>query len=489
MDALEVKLAKIVGAANVSNEKADIEAFASDKSFVKPIPPRLIVKAYSGAEVEAIIKLAKDTKTPVVTVSSGAPHFRGDTVPSVPEAIILDLSGMKKVLNINKLHRMAVIEPGVTYGELAEALQKEGLELAPCLAPRATKSVVGSLLELEPRLNAMHQWAYTDPLRCVEVTWGDGNRMYTGEAGGQVMDVAQQWQENKWQVEPLGPMMLDFYRLLTGAQGTMGAVTWASVRCELAHQAHKAFLVPAKTEKELIEFIYQVVRKRFSDELFLMNSAQLASLAGENEEQITSLKAELPPYIAVVGVGGRDLLPQERMQQQEADIKDIAQQLGFVPAASLAGVSAEHVFKKASQPCTGVYWKDRAKGSFQDIFFTTVIDKIAEYIDKMYELAAKASYKTSDIGIYVQPVHCGSAYHIEFTLPYNPNCKVGTAKTKALFFEASETFSAMGAFYSRPYGNWSELQMNKDAMGKKTLDTLKKIFDPEGIMNPGKLCL
>ena len=489
MDALEVKLAEIVGAANVSNEKADIEAFTSDKSFVKPIPPRLIVKAHSGAEVEAIIKLAKDTRTPVVTVSSGAPHFRGDTVPSVPEAIILDLSEMKKILNINKQHRMAVIEPGVTYGELAEALHQKGLELAPCLAPRATKSVVGSLLELEPRLNAMHQWAYTDPLRCVEVTWGDGNRMYTGEAGGQVMDVGQQWNENKWQVEPLGPMMLDFYRLLTGAQGTMGAVTWASVRCELMHQAHKAFFVPAKTKKELIEFIYQVVRRRFSDELFVMNSAQLASLAGENEEQIVSLKAELPPYIAVVGVGGRDLLPQERMNQQEADIKDIAQQLGFVPVAALAGVSAEHVYKKAAQPCDGVYWKDRVKGSFQDIFFTTVIDKIPEFIDKMYELAAKAAYKTSDIGIYIQPVHCGSAYHVEFTLPYNPNCKVGTAKTKGLFNEASEAFSAMGAFYSRPYGNWAELQMNKDAMGKKTLDTLKKIFDPEGIMNPGKLCL
>ena len=44
-------------------------------------------------------------------------------------------------------------------------------------------------------------------------------------------------------------MMCDFYRFLTQSQGTMGIVTWASVRCELAHQAHKCFFVPAETEK------------------------------------------------------------------------------------------------------------------------------------------------------------------------------------------------------------------------------------------------
>ena len=489
MDTLKKKLAEIVGTANVSGRSDNTEKFASDRSFASRMPPSLVVRARSGTEVEAVIRLANEAKTPVVTVSSGAPHYRGDTVPSVPEAIILDLSGMKKILNINKVHRMAVIEPGVTYGELNEALHKEGLAIAPCLSPKKTKSVIGSLLELEPRLNAMHQWSYTDPLRCMEVTWGDGNRMYTGEAGGSVMDLEQQWKQDKWQVEPVGPMMLDFNRLLTQSQGTMGAVTWASVRCELEHQAHNTFFIPAKTEKELTEFVLRVVHLRFSDELFILNSAQLSSLVGQDANQIEVLKKDLPPYIAVVGVGGRDLLPQERMRQQEADIKGIAQQLGLVPTAVLAGISADYALKKAAAPCEGVYWKERAKGAFQDIFFTTIIDKIPEFIEKMNALAAKASYPLSDIGIYIQPLHCGSAYHLEFTLTYDPKNRKDTEKAKAIFNTASEVFSAMGAFYTRPYGKWAELQMNRDAMGKKTLDALKNIFDPAGIMNPGKLCL
>jgi len=70
----------------------------------------------------------------------------------MPESVIVDLSGMKKILSINRTQRMTVIEPGVTYGELQTALEKEGLTLSTSIAPRATKSVVASALELEPRL-------------------------------------------------------------------------------------------------------------------------------------------------------------------------------------------------------------------------------------------------------------------------------------------------------------------------------------------------
>ena len=395
---------------------------------------------------------------------------------------------MKRVLNINKTHRMAVIEPGVTYGELGAALDGEGMELPACLAPRPGKSAVGSLLEVEPRLNAVHQWAYTDPLRCVEVTWGDGNRMYTGEAGGHAMDLEKQWSEEKWQVEPVGPMMLDFYRLLTGAQGTMGIVTWASVRCELKHQVHRSFFVPAKKEDALLDFLWEVIHFRFSDELFILNAAQLASLVGDDAAEIAALKQSLPAWVALVGVGGRDLLPEKRAAQQQADIADIAQRCGLDMVSAAGGLSAQTAMRKAKGVCEGVYWKERPKGAFQDIFFTTTLDKTANFVGRMTELAAEEQYP-ADIGVYVQPLHCGSAYHIEFTLPYNPGCARETAVVKTLFARASGEFAAMDAYYSRPYGIWAGLQMNKDAMGKKTLERLKNIFDPAGIMNPGKLCL
>jgi FAD/FMN-containing dehydrogenase len=83
----------------------------------------------------------------------------------------------------------------------------------------------------------------------------------------------------------------------------------------------------------------------------------------------------------------------------------------------------------------------------------------------------------------------GSAFHCEFTLSYNPEDAKETQKVKELFKKASAEFSAMGAFYTRPYGPWARLQLNKDAMGTQTLKTLKGIFDPNGILNPGKLTI
>ncbi len=147
MKSIKEILTEMLGKENVSDDSALLESFAGDQSFVRPIKPQLVVRVKSADKVQALVRWANETKTPLVPVSSGAPHFKGDTVPSVPEAIIVDLSGMNKIININRQQRMAIIEPGVTYGQLQEALAKEGMTLSTSLRPRANKSVLTSVLE------------------------------------------------------------------------------------------------------------------------------------------------------------------------------------------------------------------------------------------------------------------------------------------------------------------------------------------------------
>jgi FAD/FMN-containing dehydrogenase len=83
----------------------------------------------------------------------------------------------------------------------------------------------------------------------------------------------------------------------------------------------------------------------------------------------------------------------------------------------------------------------------------------------------------------------GTSCHCEFSLPYNPANAKEAARLKKLFIVASEAFAGMGAYYSRPYGIWSKLQLNKDAQSTITLRKLKEMFDPNNVMNPGKLCV
>lgn len=120
--ALKEKLACIVGSGNVFDEPNILDAYSKDESFVTPMKPWAVVKPKNVDEVQSILKWANQTATPLVPVSSGPPHFRGDTVPGVPGAVIVDLSRMKQIIKIDRRNKMAIIESGITW----TALQRLG---------------------------------------------------------------------------------------------------------------------------------------------------------------------------------------------------------------------------------------------------------------------------------------------------------------------------------------------------------------------------
>lgn len=489
MDGFVEKLAAIVGKDNVAVDSGTLEHYSKDGSFTAPMKPKAVVKVKCTDELQKIVHWANETKTPLVPVSSSGPRQRGDTIPSVPEAVIVDLSGMKRILSVNRQQRIAIVEPGVTYRELKAALDKEGLEFSMPLAPREGKSVVTSILDMEPRLNALHQWNFIDPLRCTEVVWGDGNKMYTGEAGGGALDLTKQQSTERWQVSGTGPMMLDFYRLLTGSQGSMGIVTWASLKCEAASPVHKVGFVAANKMEDLVDFVYRVIRLRLGNEMLILNKTALASLVAVDKSDFAAAAAELPAWAAVVGISGQSLLPEKRAEAHCLDISDIAQQFGLKFVNALPGLSGESVYKKLVGSCGKESWKAKKKGSFAELFFTTTLDRVGEFEAAMQKMAIETGFPVEDIGVYVNPQNMGTSYHCEFILAYDGACTKATAKAKKLYTTASERFAGMGAYYLRPHGIWSRLQLNKDAQSTAILQRMKGIFDPNNIMNTGKLGL
>jgi len=486
---MKQNLVDIVGAANVIDNPEVLASYSKDESFATPMKPWFVVKVQNAEQVEKLVKWARKTKTPLVPVSSGTPRFRGDTVPSVPQAVIVDLSGMKNIISINRQQRMCIVEPGVTYGELQAALAKEGMTLSTCLRPKATKSVVTSVLEVEPRLNSLHQFNYTEPLRCTEVTFGDGHQIFTGEAGNGPKDLKKQWELGKWQVHSNGPAATDMTRMVLQAQGSMGIVTWASLKCELLPTVRKSYLVPANKSTDLEDFVYKIIWARLGDRLFVMNKAYLAYLMGETADEVAELKTIMPNWVAPVSMSGDILLPEMKVAAQEHDLKEYAKQTRVTPVKQIPGASADEVIEKASTPSGENYWKLTYKGGCQDIFFITTLDKTSKFIDAMYELAIEAGYPTEDIGIYIQPQHMGTSVHLEFSLPYDPNNAREAKLVKELYQVASRRMSQLGGYFARPYDIWSTIQLNKDAVSYNMLQKMKDIFDPDRIMNPGKLTI
>ena len=487
MNSQKETLIGIVGKEGVFDDPETLMAFSQDQSFALPMKPSFVVRPKNVHEVQQIVKWANQTLTPLLPVSSGPPRFHGDTVPSAAEAVTVDLTGMNRIIRINRRNRMIVIEPGVTYGQLQPELAREGLRLTTPLLPRANKSVVASLLEREPRLVPRYQWAMLDPLRCLEVVWGDGEVFTTGEAASPG-SLEEEWQKKFSQTVPMGPAQTDFYKLVSAAQGSMGIVTWASVKCEVLPRLHRLFFVPAQSLDDLMDFSYRLLRFRFGDELLLLNGPNMASIFGKGVEQVRALAEKLPPWVLMLGVAGRNVLPRERIEFQEKDIADIAQQCGLQLKSAVPGIGSGEALERVLNPSKEPSWKLGYRGGCQDIFFLTTLNRTPEFVRTMVSAAEAHGYPASEIGVYIQPVHQGASCHCEFSLPFDWYNSREVARVRELFTRASEELLSQGAFFSRPYGIWADMAFNRDAQTTNVLKKIKGIFDPNNVMNPGKLC-
>ena len=486
------ELIGLVGENNVFDDIKTLNDYSKDNSFVPSMKPEFVVKPKDADTIQRIVEWANRTKMTLVPVSSGPPHFHGDTVPGVPGAVVLDLSGMKKIMKVNRRNRLAIIETGVTYSELQPVLAKEGMQLSTSLVPRANKSVIASLLEREPRMNCRYQWSSLDPLRAVEIIWGDGNKLWSGGAGGylslgtsEVVDFEQQWASEKWPIDPGGPAQTDFYRFLSAAQGSTGIATWASVRCEVLPGFQKLFVVPAKKAEDLFDFTYRLLRFRYADEIFIMNSTNLAYLLGGDSSQIEKLREKLPMWMLIFTIAWRAELPAERVELLEKDIKEMIGQFGLELKSDVPGADGERLLKTITGTSSEPYWKLGYKGNCQDIFFITTLNKTPDFIKTMFSTAETLKYPASDIGVYLQPRHQGANCHCEFNLPYTSD-QLNTVKE--LYIKASEALINQGAFFSRPYGIWADMAFRRDPQSTNLLKKIKSTFDPNGVMNPGKLC-
>ncbi|OGN99338.1 MAG: hypothetical protein A2Y90_00750 [Chloroflexi bacterium RBG_13_52_12] len=480
------ELVKIVGGANVTDKPAVLAEYSTDSSFASPVKPGCVVRPENAGEVQAIVKWANDTHTPLVPVSSGAPHFRGDTVPGKPGAVVIDLTRMKKIIRIDTRNKLALLEPGVTFSELQAELEKVGLCAYMPLAPRLTKSVISSVLEREPIIMPSHHWDSTDPLLCAEVVFGTGDRFRTGEASGPDT-VEEQWEMGRVQMNPFGHSHVDFQRLISGAQGTMGIVTWATVKCCYLSEMSRALFVPSDTLEPLIDLIYQPTKFRLGGKLFILNGLNLACLLGKNAKEIQELKKNLPPWVLFISFEGYGVLPRDKVVYEEADFRVMVKSINLKPVSKIAGADAEEFSRLLSRPSPDPYWKTRLRGGIQDIFFLTTPDKTPDFTAAVTDLARQQKYPLENIGAYIQPIVQGTSCHCEFDLFYDPANKAEVEATKKLVSLAAEKIAAMGGFFSRPHGAWKDTAY-RGAGG--TLDMQKKIkdiFDPNAILNPGKL--
>jgi len=479
---IKQKLLEAVGAEHFSDAPKVLEAYSKDFSLTPQGVPDYVVKPKDAPEVQKVIQFANEHRLPVVPASSGV-HFHGATIPR-QGGIVLDLSGMKRILEIDELNRRVRIEAGVSWEQLTGALGEKGFRMIMPLLPHPQRSVVTDWLEREVPTNTVYD--YGEPLQSMEVVWPTGEIFRTGSAS--VMGYPDSPSKG---ANPSGPG-LDFYRFLQGAQGTMGVVTWANLKIEYLPKMDKVLFAPVHDLNYAIDFLYRVLRLRIIQECLLLNSVNLAAIiARDLPRDFEKLRASLPPWALVLVMSGMQRRPEEQLHyEEEALYKVVKSEFPEISLADNLPGSGKKFLPLLRQPWPDkvTYWKNRPKGACQSLFFITKPVLAPRFVARVKEIAVKFDYPQDDIGGYLQPIEHNRACHLEFNFFYDPNNHSEVEKVKKLYHYAAPILLEEGALFTRPYGELAKLVYGKAAGYTATLKRVKKLFDPNNIMNPGNLC-
>lgn len=481
------ELENIIGKERVISDDKTLSTYGRDNSLASAKTPIGAVTPENIEELKSIVKWANEVDVPLVPVSSGEPRFRGDTVPATDNAVVVDLGRMDQIIRINRPNRVALVEPGVTFGQLQAELAKEGLSAYLPLLPRATKSVLTSELERDPITMPCIHFDSTDPMLCAEIVFGNGESMRTGEAAGPDT-LEEQWEIGKAQISPFGPTQMDPQRLVSGAQGTMGIVTWISIKCRFLSELSRAFFIPSTTLEPLIELSYRLTKIRFTGNIFIVNGLNLACLNLPDTDDILSGSRNSPPWVMFASCEGYGPLPEEKVDYLEADLRELATSKQLSLESEVAGINADSFSRSLLAPSPEPYWKQRLKGSVCELFFLTTQGNVPRYIQILENLSQQKNFPLDHVGVYVQPVVMGTSCHCEFDFYYDPTQPVEIDSLRSFTLELADQLEAEGAFFSRPYQPWSDIAYRRHEDTRMMQQKVKDIFDPKGILNPGHLC-
>ncbi|MFX0029539.1 MAG: FAD-binding oxidoreductase [Candidatus Hermodarchaeota archaeon] len=472
------KLVKICGSKFVSSEQEILESYSTDLSYVKGFNPQFVVWVNNTKQIEKILKLANIVGFSVVPISSSSPiRYHGDTIPLRDNSIILDLSRMNRVLNIDRKNRVIMVEPGVSFGQVIPILRNKDLRLLLPLQPRDGKSVLTTALERVPTTIPRYQWDSSDPLLCTEVVFGTGDLFRTGTAAGPGT-IKQQQKTGQAQVNPMGPTQFSPFRVIQGAQGSLGVVTWATLKLELLPAIQKVIHLQSENILDLLRLQHGLLKYRLGDEILFLNNLNLACLLRLMPKDIEELSNSLANWNLIFILSGRGELASEKIKYQEGDINDIVGNLNLDHLKKKSDIEENEILE-ALNSSTSYPWRNRLKGSFQDIFFITNYEKISDFI------TLAETEIPRDLGIYIQAINQGTSYHCEFDIYYDIEDEESVNKK---FMDLSIKFMDNGAFFNRPYGVWAnEVFKKHEQSTHKALKKVKKIFDPNNVLNPGVL--
>jgi glycolate oxidase subunit GlcD len=202
------ELEEIVGKENVSVSRANAELYSYDASLARG-KPGVVVFPADGDEVARVVRVAHRSGVPFVPRGFGT-NLSGGTIVTV-EGLVVCLSRLNRILGMYPESRYAVVQPGVTNLELQDALATLGFFYAPDPASQKVATIGGNTGENSGGPRCLKYGVTTNHILGMEMVMPDGEVVRTGGAA-------------------LDPPGYDLRGAVVGGEGTLGVVTEITVR-------------------------------------------------------------------------------------------------------------------------------------------------------------------------------------------------------------------------------------------------------------------
>src|SRR5881296_1385042 len=233
------QLRRILGEKNVLTAKEDLIPYSFDGTAALQEMPGCVVFTSSTSEVAEVLKLANETRTPVVTRGSGT-GLSGGSVPS-RDCIILCTVKMDKILELDRANLTMLAEPGVTTLQIADAASAAGLFYPPDPGSMKISTIGGNVAENSGGLRGLKYGVTRNYVMGLEVVLPNGEVLWTG---------------NKCVKDVAGYSLKD---LFVGSEGTLGVITKVLLRLIPKPQAKKTMVATFARMDQAAEAVSAII--------------------------------------------------------------------------------------------------------------------------------------------------------------------------------------------------------------------------------------
>ena len=456
MSELVSQLTALVGSDVVRSDAVSLQAYSRDATPMFEGLPEVIVAPRNTAEVSKIVKFAHDTKTPIIARGAGS-NLCAATVP-LNGGIVMSMTNMNQILEVSKSEMIAIVQPGVTNLALDQLVEKEGLRFIPDPGSRNVSTIGGNVATSAGGLRGLKYGTTRNYILGLEAVLGTGEVIRTG--GRLVKDVAG----------------YDVTRLLVGSEGTLAVFTEITVALAPRPAASKygvAYFEDLAAAADAVEKIISAGILPATLE-FLDNTCLVAV------EDFAHLGLDTKAGALLLFGDDGDLVSIEQSVSKMADIAKASNGCrGVTLAADVAAAEALLYARRCSLPALA---RLSSLSILEDI--SVPRKSMAEVVKRIEAIGKSYGLRIGTFG------HAGDGnLHPTIVLDKDNPAEV-TAAEKAL----AEIFALpleYGGSITGEHGVGSAklpyLEAKIGAVNMQLQRNIKNVFDPAGILNPGRI--